>query len=113
MFPFFSKIPPGKGGLIMALFSTRTVAVLSVAGLVVAGALGAALISVSNGQCSDGSFRTEYFGNVDLSGDPVLVRCEPDIVRDWQLVGPRLPLGISPGGADVAERPIVVEGTKV
>ena len=41
--------------------------------------------------CADGQFRAEYFNNIWLGGEPVLVRCEPaPIYYDWGEGGPGL-----------------------
>ena len=44
-------------------------------------------------ECPIGQYRTEYFNNIDLTGDPVGVQCESAINYDWTTDGPTYPIG--------------------
>ncbi len=44
--------------------------------------------------CAAGEFRAEYFAGTDLAGDPLLVRCEPEINNTWGLGGPGAPVPV-------------------
>jgi glucose/arabinose dehydrogenase len=46
------------------------------------------------GSCPVGQFLAEYFGNVSLSGSPVLSRCETEIDNDWGTGSPAPGVGV-------------------